>query len=96
MREPHKIVLRPLVTEKSTTQKEAFNQIAFEIDRRANKIEVRQAVESAFNVKVLEVQTMNMRGKKKRVGRFFGRRAHWKKAVVKLAPGHHVDFFEGV
>jgi len=96
MREPHKIILRPLVTEKSTTQKEAHNQIAFEIDLRANKIEVRQAVERAFNVKVLEVRTMNMRGKKKRIGRFLGRRAHWKKAMVKLAPGHRVDFFEGV
>jgi large subunit ribosomal protein L23 len=96
MRDPHKIVYRPLITEKSTIAKEADNQIAFEVAPDANKIEIRKAVEQAFNVKVVKVRTMNMDGKRKRMGRFFGWRSDWKKAVVTLAPGQHVDFFEGV
>jgi large subunit ribosomal protein L23 len=96
MKEPHKIIFKPLVTEKSTLSKEQDNQVAFEVDRKANKIEIRQAVEKSFGVRVLSVRTMNMQGKKKRMGRFFGRRPHWKKAIVKLAPGEHIDFFEGV
>lgn len=96
MKEPHKVIFKPLVTEKSTLTKEQNNQVAFEVDRKANKVEIRQAVEKSFGVKVLSVQTMNMEGKKKRMGRFLGRRAHWKKAIVKLAPGEHIDFFEGV
>ena len=70
--------------------------MAFEVDRKANKIEIRQAVERAFGVHVTNVRTMNMQGKRKRVGRYSGRRSHWKKAVVTLAPGDHIDFFEGV
>lgn len=96
MREPYQVILRPLITEKSTLQKERHNQIAFEVDRRANKIEVRRAVEEAFKVKVLEVRTQHVRGKLKRLGRNLGRRRDWKKAVVTLAPGDHIDFFEGV
>ncbi|MDY6851703.1 MAG: 50S ribosomal protein L23 [Thermodesulfobacteriota bacterium] len=96
MREPHRVLLSPLITEKSNLQKEMMNQLAFEVDRRANKIEIRQAVEQAFNVKVMKVRTINMMGKKKRLGRFIGRRPNWKKAVVTLAPGDRVDFFEGV
>ena len=96
MREPHHVIFRPLITEKSTMAKEMNNQVVFEVDKKANKIEIRQAVEKAFKVRVLDVRTINMDGKKKRVGRFFGRRAHWKKAFVTLAPGDHIDFFEGV
>lgn len=96
MREPHRVLLSPLITEKSNLQKEMMNQLVFEVDRRANKIEIRQAVEQAFNVKVMKVRTVNMMGKKKRLGRFAGRRPNWKKAVVTLAPGDRVDFFEGV
>ena len=95
MREPHRVLLSPLITEKSNLQKEMMNQLVFEVDRRANKIEIRQAVEQAFNVKVMKVRTVNMMGKKKRLGRFAGRRPNWKKAVVTLAPGDRVDFFEG-
>jgi large subunit ribosomal protein L23 len=95
MREPHKVIFRPLLTEKSTISKEEHNQVAFEVDAKANKIEIRQAVESAFKVRVLGVRTINMRGKRKRMGRFFGRRPNWKKAVVTIAPGDHIDFFEG-
>jgi large subunit ribosomal protein L23 len=96
MREPYKVVFRPLITEKSTLQKEANNQVAFEVDPKANKVEIRQAVEKAFGVRVLAVRTVNMQGKKKRLGRFLGRRSNWKKAVVTMAPGEHIDFFEGV
>ena len=96
MREPHKVVYRPLITEKSTLQKEINNQVAFEVDTKANKVEIRQAVEKAFGVHVLAVRTVNMQGKKKRLGRFQGRRANWKKAIVTMAPGEHIDFFEGV
>lgn len=95
MREPHKVIFRPLITEKSTLQKEGANQVAFEVDPAANKIEIRQAIEKAFGVRVTQVRTINMQGKKKRMGRFFGRRSHWKKAVVTMAPGEHIDFFEG-
>ncbi|MFH1136285.1 MAG: 50S ribosomal protein L23 [Pseudomonadota bacterium] len=96
MREAHHVIFRPLITEKSTTAKEMNNQVVFEVDTKANKIEIRQAVEKAFKVRVLNVRTINMDGKKKRVGRFTGRRSHWKKAFVTLAPGDHIDFFEGV
>ena len=96
MKESHKIIFKPLVTEKSTLSKEQSNQVVFEVERKANKVEIRQAVENSFGVRVLSVRTINMDGKKKRVGRFIGRRAHWKKAIVKLAPGEHIDFFEGV
>ncbi|MBU2551579.1 MAG: 50S ribosomal protein L23 [Proteobacteria bacterium] len=95
MKEPHHILIRPLITEKSTLQKEMNNQIAFEVHPKANKIEIKKALELAFKVKVVGIRTMNMDGKRKRVGRFVGRRPHWKKAVVKLAPGQSIEFFEG-
>lgn len=91
----YQILRRPLITEKSTTQKDLQNKLFFEVDRRANKIEIKQAVEQIFKVDVLAVTTMNMNGKKKRVGRFFTRRPDWKKAVVTIKPGQRVEFFEG-
>jgi len=90
----YRIIKRPLVTEKSTTQKEASNQICFEVDPEANKIQIRQAVEKLFKVKVLRVHTMLMEGKKKRLGRNIGQRPDWKKAVVTLKPGDKIEFFE--
>lgn len=93
---PHEILKRPLVTEKSTLQKEAMNQLTFEVACKANKVEIRRAVERIFNVKVTGVRTIQVRGKLKRYGRILGRRRHWKKAVVTLAHGEHVEFFEGV
>jgi len=92
----HRIIKRPLVTEKGTKQKEQSNQLAFEVDRRANKIMVRNAVENIFKVRVLSVRMMNIRGKQRRVGRNVGRKADWKKAIVKLAPGENIEFFEGI
>ncbi len=96
MKEAHQIIKRPLITEKSTDQKEEASQIAFVVDPRANKIEIRQAVEKLFKVKVVKVNTVNMLGKKKRWGRFMGKKPDWKKAIVTLRPGDHIEFFEGV
>jgi large subunit ribosomal protein L23 len=93
---PYEILKKPVITEKSTIQKETSNQLTFEVDRRANKIEIRRAVERIFNVKVIGVRTMQMRGKIKRFGRVLGKRSNWKKAIVTLAQGEHVEFFEGV
>jgi large subunit ribosomal protein L23 len=96
MKEAHQIIKRPLITEKSTRQKEEGNQIAFVVDPKAGKIQIRQAVEKLFKVKVLSVRTMNVVGKKKRLGRFIGRKSDWKKAIVKLREGDRIEFFEGV
>ncbi|CAO0820048.1 50S ribosomal subunit protein L23 [Desulfarculales bacterium] len=96
MKDLRQVVRRPLITEKSTLAKEANNQLVFDVDRRFNKVEIRQAVELVFKVKVLKVRTVNCEGKKKRIGRILGRRSDWKKAYVTLAPGQSVEFFEGV
>ena len=96
MKEAHQIIKRPLITEKSTRQKEEGNQIAFVVDPKAGKIQIRQAVEKLFKVKVLSVRTLNVSGKKKRLGRFLGRKSDWKKAIVKLREGDRIEFFEGV
>jgi len=90
------IIKRPLITEKTSIQKELHNQVTFEVDRRANRIEIQRAIEGIFNVRVAGVQTMQVRGKVKRRGRIEGKRRNWKKAVVKLMPGERIDFFEGV
>ncbi len=92
----YQILKRPLVTEKSNIEKEAHNKLFFEVDRRANKIEIKQAVELIFKVNVLDVATLSMKGKKKRVGRHFTTRPDWKKAVVTIKPGQRIEFFEGV
>ncbi len=91
----YQVIKRPLVTEKSTKQKEQANQLAFEVDRRANKILVRNAIESIFNVKVVSVRVMNVKGKERRVGKNVGRKPDWKKAIVRLAPGENIEFLEG-
>jgi large subunit ribosomal protein L23 len=90
------ILKRPLITEKSTLQKEMANQLSFEVDRKANKVEIRRAVEKVFAVKVVGVRTIQVQGKVKRHGRVLGQRSNWKKAIVTLAEGQHVEFFEGV
>ena len=96
MKEAHQIIKRPLITEKSTRQKEEGNQIAFVVDPKASKIEIRQAVEKLFKVKVRRVHTMNLAGKQKRVGKFLGWKSDWKKAIVTLREGDRIEFFEGV
>ena len=89
------VLKSPILTEKSTTQKETANKVTFEVDRRANKIEIKQAVEKIFKVKVIDVHTMLVRGKVKRYKNLFGKRSDWKKAVVTLKPGEKVPFLEG-
>ena len=95
MKEAQKIILRPLVTEKSTQQKEGNNQYVFEVHRDANKIEIQFAVERLFKVKVSQVRTSNVLGKVKRIGRKYGKRPDWKKAIVTLKEGDRIEFFEG-
>ncbi len=89
-------IIRPLVTEKTTTQKELHNQFAFEVSPRANRVEIKKAIEKIFNVRVTGVKTMHVKGKIKQRGRIVGKRKDWKKALVTLAPGERIDFFEGV
>jgi large subunit ribosomal protein L23 len=84
-----------VITEKTNIQKEIANQLTFEVDRRANRIEIKRAIESAFKVRVATVQTMQVKGKVKRRGRNIGKRRDWKKAIVTLMPGERIDFFEG-
>lgn len=90
------IIKRPLITEKTSIQKEAFNQLTFEVERRANRVEIKRAVEKIFNVKVSSVKTLQVKGKTKQRGRIVGKRRDWKKAIVTLMPGERIDFFEGV
>lgn len=90
------IIESPLITEKTTIQKEASNQVSFKVSRMANRIEIKRAVENIFNVKVAGVHTMQVKGKTKQRGRIIGKRKNWKKAIVTLMPGERIDFFEGV
>lgn len=91
------IIRRPLITEKSTHQREGENILVFEVDTRANKIEIQRAVEAQFKVKVADVRVANCHGKVRKQGRFAGRRPDWKKAFVRLAEGEKtIDFFQGV
>jgi large subunit ribosomal protein L23 len=91
-----RVIKAPLITEKGTLVGERGNQVVFKVDRRANKIEIRRAVETMFKVKVEEVRTINLLGKKRRVGRSIGKRPDWKKAYVTLAEGQRIDFFDAV
>ena len=90
------IIQRPLITEKTSIQKEMANQLTFEVDRKANRIEIRRAIERIFNVRVATVRTMQVKGKVKQRGRIVGKRRDWKKAIETLRPGERIDFFEGV
>ena len=90
----HDILLRPIITEKSSRMME-HNQYTFEVHRDANKIQIRKAVETVFKVKVQTVHTLKVRSKPKRLGAFLGRSRSWKKAIVNLAQGERIEFFEG-
>ena len=94
MAELHDILIRPLVTEKSTHLSEEQNTYVFEVGTSANKHQIKAAVESLFGVNVTDVRTLNVRGKMKRFGRFYGKRSNWKKAYVTLADGDFLNFFE--
>ena len=93
---PYEVLKRPLLTEKTNLQSEVENRYSFEVDRRANKLQVKEAVEKAFNVQVVAVNIINMPSKQRRLGRQVGHRPAWKKAVVKLAAGQRIQLFEGV
>jgi large subunit ribosomal protein L23 len=95
MKEAQEIIRRPLVTEKSGQQKDTSNQYVFEVRTDSNKIEIQKAVERLFKVKVIQVHTLNVLGKEKRVGRRYGKRPDWKKAIVTLKEGNRIEFFEG-
>lgn len=88
------VIKKPLVTEKTATEKDAHNVVAFVVNRDANKIEIKQSVEKLFKVDVAAVKTVNVAGKTKRVGKNLGKRSNWKKAYVTLKEGSNIDFFE--
>ena len=96
MLKEYDIIRGPVVTEKTTLQKEYHNQITFEVDINANRVEIKNAIEQNFNTKVLKVRTCLIKGKTTQRGKISGRKRNWKKAVVKLMPGQKIDFFEGV
>jgi large subunit ribosomal protein L23 len=92
----YQVIRRPLITEKGMRSNEEHNTVVFQVDPRSNKLQIKQAVEVLFQVKVLEVNTLNMHGKKKRVRMREGKRPDWKKAYVTLREGDTITFFEGV
>lgn len=94
MKDPRTIILAPIITEKSMYLKEKYNQVSFWVDPLANKIEIKKAVEDIFKVKVLDVQTIKVKGKPKGGFRNPGRTSIRKKAIVRLAEGQTIDFFE--
>jgi large subunit ribosomal protein L23 len=94
--EQYDIIRGPLVTEKTTLQKELNNQVTFRVDKRANRVEIKNAVEKNFNTRVKQVRTVQVKGKVKQRGRITGKRKDWKKAIITLMPGQRIDFFEGV
>ena len=96
MSEIYRIIRRPVLSEKADLSREGENKYFFEVAASANKLEIRQAVEKIFNVKVSKVNTEVVRGKNRRVGRTEGRRPNWKKACVTLQQGFSIDLFEGV
>jgi len=96
MRDPRTVVRRALITEKGTVLREVRNQYLFEVQRDANKIDIKRAVEAIFHVQVVSVRTQQMLGKVRRQGRFVGKRSDWKKAIVTLKPDQKIDLFEQI
>ena len=94
--DPHQVIIRPVISEKSYGLIETANQYTFQVDKRANKNQIKRAIESAFDVRVDKVNTANVKSKPKRQGLTRGRTSTWKKAVVKLAEGERIELFEGV
>lgn len=97
IKDPHQIILRPIITEKSTYLKDKNREICFEVHPKANKIEIKEATEKLFKVKVERIRIQNVKGKLRRIGRTEGRRKDWKKAYVKLKEGEKmIEYFEAV
>ncbi|MCX5888985.1 MAG: 50S ribosomal protein L23 [Deltaproteobacteria bacterium] len=96
MKAYHQLIKGPIITEKTHSLKEAGNKLTLKVSVKANKIEIRKAIEALFKVKVLGVNTMQMMGKKKRLGKSDGKRPDWKKAIITLAPGEKIAGYEGL
>ena len=96
MKAYHQLIKGPIITEKTHSLKEAGNKLTLKVAVKANKIEIRKAIEALFKVKVVAVNTMQMMGKKKRLGKTEGSRPNWKKAIVTLAPGEKIAGYEGL
>lgn len=96
MKDARNIIVAPLISEKSMLMIKDNNTYTFRVDKRANKIEIRNAIEEIFSVEVLKVNTMNILGKKRRLGYSQGKRPDWKKAMVKLVEGNRIEIFEGM
>ena len=94
--DPRQVIHKPIITEKSTIEREISNIVSFAVDPRSNKLEIKAAVEALFDVKVIDVRTSRVRGKMRRTGKHMGRRPDWKKARVQLREGDSIEFFEGV
>ena len=94
--DPHQIIIKPVISEKSYNLIETENQYTFQVDKRANKYQIKRAIEEAFDVQVHKVNTVNVKSKPKRQGFYRGRTATWKKAVIRLAEGERIELFEGV
>ena len=94
MKPNRRVIRRPIITERATQLQEMENKFLFEVDRDANKIDIKRAVEALFEVDVVKVNTTAAHGKIKRMGRFVGRRPDWKKAVVTVADGQTIEYFE--
>jgi large subunit ribosomal protein L23 len=92
----HQVIRRPLVTEKSNIGREEQNLATFAVNPNATKHDITRAVEALFDVKVVDVRTMRQPRKKKRIGRHIGTKSEWKKAIVRLAEGQSIEFFEGI
>lgn len=92
----HDLIRKPIITEKAGDAKDNLNKITFAVDSRANKMEVKKAVESIFKVKVDKINIINVKGKPKKLGRSSGKRADWKKAVVTVSEGHTIEVFDQV
>jgi large subunit ribosomal protein L23 len=95
MKNPRDILVKPIVSERTVAQMEE-NKYTFKTDKKANKIEIKRAVEEIFNVKVVDVKTMIVKGKVKRMGRYQGKRPDWKKAIVTLQAGDKIEIFDGM
>ncbi len=96
MKDARDIIIKPVVSEKSMQLMQDNNTYSFQVSKKANKVEIRKAIQEIFNVKVEKVNTMNVLGKKRRLGRNEGKRPDWKKALVKLAEGDEIEIFEGL
>ena len=95
-RELHDVIIRPIITEKAFKAMEKDRKYTFEVPMDANKIEIKKAVEEIFKVRVVKVNTIRMKGKPRRLGVYRGRKPAWKKAIVTLAPGYKIPFFENL